>query len=117
MSDATTPTKVFIIAHLPPALENAFLQHVRDFDIARPGCHFEMGVEGPDLTIVQMVEALRLDPALSFTKIFDRHTNDESMKALPPGPVKNVIAILPDDKLEALETLAAAWRLVERFKR
>ena len=30
---------------IPEALTKAWLQHVRDFDIAHPGCHFDMMVE------------------------------------------------------------------------
>lgn len=65
-------TKVFVIAHLPANLDRKFIQHVRNFDTANPGCHFEMGVEGPDLTMGEMVERLRVEPALTFTKIFER---------------------------------------------
>ena len=70
MSDERS--KLFIIAHIPAALERELLQHVRDFDTAHPGCHFEIGVDGPERSIVEMVEALRVDPALTFTKIFER---------------------------------------------
>ena len=64
--------KVFLIAHLPHELMKPFLQHVRDFDTAHPGCHFEIGGEAPDMPLADMVEALRLDPKLSFTEIFER---------------------------------------------
>lgn len=33
--------KIFTVAHVPPALEQAWLQHLRDFDTAHAGCHFE----------------------------------------------------------------------------
>jgi hypothetical protein len=66
-------TKVFIIAHIPPELEQAWLQHVRDFDTAHSGCHIEIGVEpSSDVPITEAVEMLRIDPALTFTKIYDR---------------------------------------------
>jgi hypothetical protein len=65
--------KIFTIAHVAPELQNAWLQHLRDFDTANPGCHFEICVDGPpEQTLVEIVEILRLDPALSFTEFFKR---------------------------------------------
>jgi hypothetical protein len=64
--------KIFTIAHVPPELGQAWLQHLRDFDVGHPGCHFEVGLEAPDLTIAEAIEMARLDPALTFTKIFER---------------------------------------------
>jgi hypothetical protein len=40
--------KIFTCAHVPPSLEQKWLQHLRDFDAANPGCHFEVGVDGPE---------------------------------------------------------------------
>jgi hypothetical protein len=68
----TDRRKIFIAAQVPPELQRAFLQHVRDFDIAHPGGHFEMGIDGPDIPLAEMVEQLRIDPALNFAAIFDR---------------------------------------------
>jgi hypothetical protein len=65
-------TKIFTIAHVLPELENAWLQHLRDFGTAHPGCHFEVAIDAPDGTLAEMVEALRVNPALTFTKIFQR---------------------------------------------
>ena len=65
-------TKLFIVAHVPPELERALLQHVRTFDTQHPGCHFEIGIDGPDQSISEMVEMLRVAPALTFTKMFQR---------------------------------------------
>lgn len=64
--------KVFIIADVPDALGNAWLQHVREFDQAHPGCHFQVLADAPDLSTEQMVEALRVDPELTFTEIIRR---------------------------------------------
>lgn len=67
--------KIFTIANLPdePWLQQQWLQHLRDFDTAHPGCHFEIGVEGaPDLTMAEMIERLRVEPELTFSKIFER---------------------------------------------
>jgi hypothetical protein len=64
--------KIFTVAHVPSALEKAWLQHLRDFDTAHPGCHFEVGIDGPDEALESMVDRLTIDPALTFTKIFSR---------------------------------------------
>ena len=65
-------TKIFCIAHVPPELEQAWLQHLRDFDTAHPGCHFEVGIDAPKETFAEMVERLRIEPGLSFMQIFER---------------------------------------------
>jgi hypothetical protein len=65
-------TKTFIIAYVPEGLEKAFVQHVRDFDVAHPGCHFEIGLESPDVSLAEAVEILRVKPGLTFSEIFKR---------------------------------------------
>jgi hypothetical protein len=65
-------TKIFTIAHVPPELEQAWLQHLRDFDVANPGCHFEVGIEAPEATLQEAIERLRVEPGLTFTEIFER---------------------------------------------
>lgn len=63
--------KIFTVAHVPEDLQQAWLQHLRNFDTAHPGCHFEVGMEGgPDLTMPEMIERLTIEPALTFTEIF-----------------------------------------------
>lgn len=69
MADAK---KLFIIAYLPAGLEKAFLQYVRTFDGAFPGCHFEIACDAPDKTLAEAVEMLRLNPELRFVDIFER---------------------------------------------
>ena len=64
--------KIFAIAHVPTELKQAWLQHLRDFDVAHPGCHFEVGIDAPEESMEEMVDQLRIDPALTFTKIFER---------------------------------------------
>lgn len=65
--------KIFTVAHVPDDLQPAWLQHLRDFDTAHPGCHFEVGIEdGPDMTIAEMIERMRVEPKLTFTQIFER---------------------------------------------
>lgn len=64
--------QTFIRAHVQVAYLREFLQHIRDFDRAHPGCHFEIAADAPDKPLAEMVEMLRVDPALSFSKIFTR---------------------------------------------
>jgi hypothetical protein len=64
--------KTFIIAHLPPELAQAFMQHVRDFDVAHPGCHFEMGLEAPNVSLAEAIEIMRVEPGLTFSDVFER---------------------------------------------
>lgn len=65
-------TKIFTIAHLPRGLEREWLQHLRDFDTAHPGCHFEVAVDTPDIPLSQAIELLQLNPSLDFAAIFER---------------------------------------------
>jgi hypothetical protein len=69
-------TKIFTLAHVPPALERAWLQHLRDFDIANPGCHFEVMADTPKATFSEILEMLRLNPALTFTEILKRERTE-----------------------------------------
>jgi hypothetical protein len=65
-------TKIFTVAHVPEALSQAWLQHLRDFDTAHPGCHFEVGVDGPNASTADMIKMLQVEPGLTFEKIFGR---------------------------------------------
>ena len=64
--------KIFTCAHVPESLEQKWLQHLRDFDTAHPGCHFEVGIDGPETSVADMVKRLTVEPGLTFTKIFER---------------------------------------------
>ena len=64
--------KIFTIAYVPPELQQSWLQLLRDFDVAHPGCHFEVGIDAPDESMEEMVEKLRVNPSLTFTSIFER---------------------------------------------
>jgi hypothetical protein len=63
--------KVFTIAHVPAELQNEWLQHLRDFDTAHPGCHFEVIADVPKATLAEMVEMVKVNPGLSFTDIIE----------------------------------------------
>lgn len=64
--------KIFTVAHVPTELAQRWLQHLRDFDVKHPGCHFEVLTEGFQLSAAEMVEMLRVEPGLTFTKIIER---------------------------------------------
>lgn len=64
--------KIFTIAQVPPDLQQAWLQHLRNFDVAHPGCHFEVAIDAPDEPLSDMVARLVVQPNLTFTKIFTR---------------------------------------------
>jgi len=64
--------KVYTIATVPDELVQKWLQHLRDFDTGNPGCHFEVAADAPNLTIREMMELIKVDPALTFQKLFSR---------------------------------------------
>jgi len=49
-------SKVRVTAKLPARLHQEFLQHIRNFDIAHPGCHFEVGIDPPQMTLAKALE-------------------------------------------------------------
>jgi hypothetical protein len=63
--------KVFTIAHLPEELRPAWLQHLRDFDIAHPGCHFDVAMDAPETPLADMIRLLQVEPGLTFTQLFE----------------------------------------------
>lgn len=64
--------KIFTTATVPDHLAKDWLQHLRDFDTAHPGCHFEVKVDAPDMPLAEMVETLRVNPGFTFTDIIER---------------------------------------------
>lgn len=56
--------RIFTAADVPDELAHAWLQHLRDFDAAHPGCHFKVLADAPGATTEQIVEALKVDPPL-----------------------------------------------------
>jgi len=53
-------------------LVQPWLQHLRDFDVAHPGCHFEVMTATPEKSIAQVIETLQINPGLTFTEVFER---------------------------------------------
>jgi hypothetical protein len=64
--------KIFTIAQVPDELQQAWLQHLRDFDTAHPGCHFEVMIDAPESTLAEAVAALHVNPELTFQQILVR---------------------------------------------
>lgn len=64
--------KIFTVAHVPEALSQTWLQHLRDFDSAHPGCHFEVYADSPDASFADVVKMVQIEPDLTFTKLFAR---------------------------------------------
>lgn len=64
--------KIVTVADLPYDLANKWLQHLRDFDSANPGCHFEVLADAPGMPFDQVVKTLAVDPALSVIDVMVR---------------------------------------------
>lgn len=64
--------KIFTCADVLAGLEKEWLQHLRDFDTAHPGCHFEVWADVPNTTQDEIMEVLRVNPELGFTQYFER---------------------------------------------
>jgi len=52
-------------AHVPAELAAAWLAHLRDFDNAHPGCHFEVVTEGT-MTIDDLIAQMDPKPDMRF---------------------------------------------------
>jgi hypothetical protein len=64
--------KIFTVANVPDDLQQEWLQHLRDFDVAHPGCHFEVAMDAPDEPLSSMVDRLVINPDLTFVKLYER---------------------------------------------
>lgn len=59
-------------AQVPDELVQKWLQHMRDFDAAHTGCHFEIIAEtDAPVPVREMVKMLIVDPALSVQEVYD----------------------------------------------
>jgi hypothetical protein len=65
-------TKIFTIAEVTEGLEQKWLQHLRDFDTANPGCHFVVAADMITKPMVEMIDMLKIEPGLTFQEIFER---------------------------------------------
>lgn len=67
--------KIHTIATVPDGLEQAWLQHLRDFDTAHPECHFAVVLEGETKTIADVMKAVKVDPPFAH-QLFIRKPED-----------------------------------------
>jgi hypothetical protein len=58
MSDDDTTIKIFTVTHVPRDLAQAWLAHLRSFDVAHPCCHFEVMADAPTLPTAEMIEMI-----------------------------------------------------------
>jgi len=63
--------KIYTRATVPDELAQAWLQHMRDFDTAHPGCHFEIVTESDTKSVADIVRDINIHPALD-TQFFAR---------------------------------------------
>lgn len=64
--------KIHVAADIPDGLAQKWLQHLRDFDMLYPGCRFEVMVDAPQMSLAEMIKAIRVDPKLDFETIIKR---------------------------------------------
>lgn len=73
--------RVLIFADLPDdAVAKAWMQHVRDFDTAHPGCTFRVAGNAPDLTLAQLMDAVKVDPPLPYCETVRDITHSDILK-------------------------------------
>ena len=64
-------SKIITQAEIPSELEQAWLQHLRDFDAAHPGCHFQVLMDSPEQSIEEMEAKFRaVRPTFRFLKVY-----------------------------------------------
>ena len=56
--------KILVIAEIPDDKAQMFFQHIRDFDVAHPGCKFQAIANAPDRSIEELKEMLDIQPPL-----------------------------------------------------
>jgi hypothetical protein len=65
-------TKIYTIAYMPDELAKAWLQHLREFDTAHPGCHFEI-VGDTDASLDDLRKLVAdITPEFDFQAVFKR---------------------------------------------
>ena len=58
-------TTIYVKATVPDDLAQGWLQHLRDFDTAHPGCHFEVVVESETKSVGDVMRTIDIHPALA----------------------------------------------------
>lgn len=89
-------TRILAQCRVPDELANAWLQHLRDFDAAHPGCHFEVMMQsGRDVPVHEMVETLRVNPELTIQQVFERtKATPAPAKPVEPSPFDRAAAAI-----------------------
>ncbi len=65
--------RITTVATIPDELAKAWLQHLRDFDVANPGCHFNIVASASDFSTEAIVEVLDgIEPPLPMKKVIRR---------------------------------------------
>lgn len=64
--------KIFSVAEVPEELAQAWLQHLRDFDTAHPGCHFQVFADAPEVSTADVVRMVTVQPGMTFEQYFER---------------------------------------------
>ena len=57
--------KIFLLAHLSEDDVSAFLEHIRDFDLAHRSCYFDMAADAPELSPANLMDLMDIDPPLT----------------------------------------------------
>jgi hypothetical protein len=65
-------TEIRTTAYVHSGLEQKWLQHLRDFDSANPGCHFKVNVASPEATMEDVIDMLTIAPGLEVVEILSR---------------------------------------------
>lgn len=68
----TQADKIFTTAHIPSELKQKYMQYIRDFDVNNPGCHFEIAIDTPEISLTEAIAQLQVNPELRFRDIFER---------------------------------------------
>ena len=63
--------QVALVADVSVELLQPFLQHIRDFDIKHPGCHFEIVGDMQGVSVAEMLEKLRVNPNLKIVHVVE----------------------------------------------
>ena len=63
---------IYTIAEVPADLSKAWLQHLRDFDTAHPGCHFQVLEDAPEKSFNEMLADLVVNPGLPLQAVIRR---------------------------------------------
>jgi hypothetical protein len=64
--------KLVIAATVPDTMLGEWLQHLRDFDAAHPGCHFSLVADAPELSLSEVEAVIDIDPPFAQRLVLKR---------------------------------------------